>query len=214
MPDRRQPGGFRNSVIGRVDWSCWLAAVGLLFLTVVSVIISFAILGVITAILAVGLVVFDSWVNRPKGPRAARRGAETGGWRSGTGRRSDTGFRGTPPPQRSPRGPMTGAGRTGSGFADRARGKFRNQPIQPQANQPRGNQPRPNQMPQPPRRQQPQPQRGMPPRQPQQNPQFRPQQPGQANGQPQRGPQGQPPRPPFRPAPPEPGRGQDYQARR
>jgi hypothetical protein len=210
MPDRqhpRRPGGFRDSVIGRVDWSCWLAAAGLLFLTVVSMVISFAILGVITAILAVGLVVFDSWVNRPKGPRAASR-AGTGGWRTGAGRdtgwRSEAGFRGTPPPpQRGPRGAAPGG----------APGRFRNQPIQPQPNQPRGNQPRGNQMPQPPRRQQPQPQRGMPPRQPQQNPPFRPQ-PGQANGQPQRGPQGQPPRPPFRPAPPEPGRGQDYQARR
>jgi hypothetical protein len=65
--DRRRPGGYRTSVLGRVDWSCWLAAAGLLFLTVIAMMIQFALLGVLTALLAVGIVVFDSWVNRPDG---------------------------------------------------------------------------------------------------------------------------------------------------
>lgn len=65
--------GWRTSVLGRVDWACWLAVVGLLFVTVISVFVQFAIMGVVTAIIAVLLVVFDSWVNRPTGRRSTSR---------------------------------------------------------------------------------------------------------------------------------------------
>jgi FtsZ-interacting cell division protein ZipA len=71
-------GGRRKSVLGRVDWSCWLAAVGLLFVTVVSVVVQFPLMGIITAIIAVLLIAFDSWVNRPGGIRGNRDRADTG----------------------------------------------------------------------------------------------------------------------------------------
>jgi hypothetical protein len=190
---RRSPGGYRTSVLGRVDWSCWLAAAGLLFLTVVSVLVQFAILGVITAILAVGIVAFDSWINRPKGFRAARlaaQGRPTGaggntGWRANSAvnnraRRPAQNFRrpttvGQPQPQRQPPRPLNG------------------QPPRQPPRQPPGQQRQ-----QPPRQPPPplgQPPVGQPPL-------------GQPQGQPPQGqpPQGQPPRPPFRPSPPDPGR--------
>lgn len=185
---RRAPGGYRTSILGRVDWACWLAALGFLILTVVAFAVQFAPLGIIAVILAIGLVTFDSWVNRPKGPRAARRQADTG-WRTSGGR--DTGWRSgvrgqqTPPPPRAP-------GRPAQDFRG---GGFRPNPGQP-----------------PPRRQPPQaqPQRGQLGQPPRQQP---PRQPGPLPGQP---PQAQPPRPPFRPAPPGSAGGgdQDFRARR
>src|SRR6266568_4958532 len=140
MPDRRRPGEYRTSALGRVDWACWLAAVGFLFLTVVAVFIQFAILGVITAILAVALVAFDSWVNRPKTPRSTNRRADTG-WRTGgTGWRSDAGYRGTPPPARAPRptGPRSRPGASHprrSGSNPKASGRASN----PRASRPGNN---------------------------------------------------------------------------
>jgi hypothetical protein len=58
--------------------------VGLLFVTVISVVVQFVIMGVITAIIAVLLVVFDSWVNRPGGGRARNRYEESAQY-DGTG---------------------------------------------------------------------------------------------------------------------------------
>src|ERR1700759_86568 len=72
--------GRRTSVLGRVDWSCWLAVAGLLFVTVISFLVKFALLGVIAVIIAILLVVFDSWVNRPHGGRARRSEARDTGW--------------------------------------------------------------------------------------------------------------------------------------
>jgi hypothetical protein len=176
--ERRSPGGYRTSVLGRVDWSCWLAAVGFLFLTVVSVLVQFAILGVITAILAVGIVAFDSWINRPKGFRAAQRadqGRQTGAGRS-TGWRANNAINRVRPSAQNFRRPTTV-------------GEPRRQPPPPprQSN---------GQPPRQPQRQPPGQQRQQPPRQP------------PPLGQPPVGqpPQGQPPRPPFRPSPPDPGR--------
>jgi hypothetical protein len=177
--ERRSPGGYRTSVLGRVDWSCWLAAVGLLFLTVVSVLVQFAILGVITAILAVGLVAFDSWINRPKGFRAQRAdtGRQAGGARSGGWRGNSVVNRARPSAQNFRRPTTVG---------------------QPQRRQP----PPPPRQPngQPPRQPIGQPQRQQPGQQPRRPPPPMGQPPV---GQP---PQGQPPRPPFRPSPPDPGR--------
>jgi hypothetical protein len=175
MPDQRgdrRPKEYPTSVLGRVDWACWLAVAGLLFLTVVAVLIQFAILGVFTALLAIGLVAFDSWVNRPdsrrrQGRQSARRDDPDTGWRDDSG----IDVRSMPPvraPQQSPR---------------------------------------------PPQSQRPTP----PPAQPQRPPQratpaanfrgggFRPDQAPQSP---------QPQRPPFRPAPQDPGRDQDFRARR
>jgi hypothetical protein len=155
--------------------------VGLLFLTVVSVLVQFAILGVITAILAVGIVVFDSWINRPKGFRAARRAGQerpTGAGRN-TGWRANSAISRVRPPAQNFRRPTTV-------------GEPRRQPPPP-TRQVNGQPPR-----QPQRQQPPGQQRQQPPRQP---PPLG--QPPQGPGQP---PQGQPPRPPFRPSPPDPGR--------
>lgn len=196
MPDqrgeRRSPGGYRTSVLGRVDWSCWLAAVGFLFLTVVSVLVQFAILGVITAILAVGIVAFDSWINRPKGfsTRPADPGWDTGGGR-GTGWQDNSAVDSRVRPGQNSRRPTT----TG----------------QPQRHQPP---PRPLNG-QPPRQPVGQPQRQQPGQQRQQPPRQQPLRQPPPQGQPPVGqpPQGQPPqgqpqqgRPPFRPSPPDPGR--------
>ncbi|HEX4703863.1 MAG TPA: hypothetical protein VH352_17170 [Pseudonocardiaceae bacterium] len=115
--DRRGPGGYRTSVLGRVDWSCWLAAAGFLFLTVVAVAIQFAVLGVFTALLAVGLVAFDSWVNRPDGNRRpAGRRPMGQRFNRDTGRRDDYADSGVeqwsrpapPPPMRAPGRPAQG----------------------------------------------------------------------------------------------------------
>src|ERR1700753_526459 len=70
--------GRRSSVLGRVDWACWLAVAGLLFVTVISFVVQFAVMGIIAVIIAILLVVFDSWVNRPKGRRAQSRDRATG----------------------------------------------------------------------------------------------------------------------------------------
>jgi hypothetical protein len=191
--ERRSPGGYRTSVLGRVDWACWLAAVGFLFLTVVSVLVQFAILGVITAILAVGIVAFDSWVNRPKGLRAARATSrqDTGGGR-GTGwqANSDVNSRAHQPFRTSPRPTTTGQPQRHQPPPRPLNG----QPPRPPVGQPQRQQPRQ----QPPRQPPPQ---GQPPMG--QPPQGQPPQGQPPMGQP---PQGQPQRPPFRPSPPDPGR--------
>jgi hypothetical protein len=179
--ERRSPGGYRTSVLGRVDWSCWLAAVGFLFLTVVSVLVQFAILGVITAILAVGIVAFDSWVNRPKGlaTRRADARSDTGGGR-GTGWQDN------------------------SAIDNRARPSFRTSPRPTTTGQPQRHQPPPRPLNgQPPRPPIGQPQRQQPGQQHQQPPRQPPPMGQPPMGQP---PQGQPQRPPFRPSPPDPGR--------
>jgi hypothetical protein len=145
--ERRSPGGYRTSVLGRVDWACWLAAVGLLFLTVVSVLVQFAILGVITAILAVGIVAFDSWINRPKGFRAARRADQdrsTGAGR-GAGWRANNAINRARPSAQNFRRPTTV-------------GEPRRQPPPPRQSN--------GQPPRQPQRQQPGQQRQQPPRQP------------------------------------------------
>jgi hypothetical protein len=196
--ERRSPGGYRTSVLGRVDWSCWLAAVGFLFLTVVSVLVQFAILGVITAILAVGIVAFDSWINRPKG--FSTRGADTG-WDTDGGRgtgwqdNSAVGSRARPG-QNFRRPTTTGQPQRHQPPPRPLNGQPPRQPVgQPQRQQQPGQQRQ-----QPPRQQPPRqpPPQGQPPvGQPPvgQPPQGQPQQ-----GQPQQG------RPPFRPSPPDPGR--------
>jgi len=178
MPDprgsRRAPGGYRTSILGRVDWACWLAALGFLILTVVAFAVQFAPLGIIAAILAVGLVAFDSWVNRPKGPRAARRSAGRAdtGWRSGVRGQQ------TPPPPRAPAQNFRGGG-------------FRPNPQQPPPRrQPPQGQPQRRQMGQQPPRQQPPRQQGQLPGQPQRGvqqgqpprPPFRPAPPGSSGG--------------------------------
>ncbi|HEX5117562.1 MAG TPA: hypothetical protein VFW65_20405 [Pseudonocardiaceae bacterium] len=199
MGDWDDERGRHRSALGRVDWSCWLAAAGLLFVTVISVVVQFAVMGVITAILAVLLVVFDSWVNRPKGPRAARRDARGDtGWSDvrRTGSRQQQAIR-QQPPNRRPQPDY------------RARQQQPRQ--QPQQRQPRpgfgqpqrGVTNQPGRQAQPPRPNRGQQQGGQPNR-------------GVPNGQPTRTNQGQPQqRPPYRPAPPEPARGRepDYRAR-
>src|ERR1700743_1076587 len=65
--------GRRTNVISRVDWSCWLAVVGLLFVTVISFVVQFPALGIVAIVIAVLLVVFDSFVTRPGGIRGMRR---------------------------------------------------------------------------------------------------------------------------------------------
>lgn len=196
--DERGGGGFRNSVIGRVDWACWLAVVGLLFVTVISIVVQFPLMGVVTAIIAVLLVAFDSWVNRPSGGRARRRYDESAQY-DGTGwsevRRADS------RPQQPVRQPQ------------------RQQPAPPprQTNRPapnfRGQQGRPNQGVPP--RQQGQPGRPAPNQQPMR--QGQPPRPNQGQPQPPtRVNQGQPPqRAPYRPPTPPPARGRepDYRAR-
>jgi hypothetical protein len=145
---------------------------------VVSVLVQFAILGVITAILAVGIVAFDSWINRPKGFRAARQADQdrsTGASR-GAGWRGNNAINRARPSAQNFRRPTTV-------------GEPRRQPPPRQSN---------GQPPRQPQRQQPGQQRQQPPRQP---PPMG--QPPLGSGQP---PQGQPPRPPFRPSPPDPGR--------
>lgn len=211
MGDWDDERGRRRSALGRVDWSCWLAAAGLLFVTVISVVVQFPAMGVITAILAVLLVVFDSWVNRPKGPRAARRDARGDtGWSDvrRTGSRQQQAIR-QQPPNRRPQPDY------------RARQpQPRQQPQQPQQRQPRPgfgqpqrgvtNQPgRQGQPPRPAVAQPPRPNRGQQGGQPNR---------GVPNGQPTRANQGQQQRPPYRPAPPAPpeparGREPDYRAR-
>ncbi|HEY1570201.1 MAG TPA: hypothetical protein VGG05_02575 [Pseudonocardiaceae bacterium] len=206
MGDWDDERGRRTSALGRVDWSCWLAAAGLLFVTVISVVVQFPAMGVISAIIAVLLVVFDSWVNRPKGPRAARRDARGDtGWSDvrRTGSRPRQAIRQQPPPNRRPqpdyrarqpqprqpqppaRQPRPGSGQPQRG-ANNQPGR-QGQPARPAVAQP----PRPNRG-----QQGGQPNRGVP------------------NGQPRVN-QGQPPRPPYRPAPQEPARGRepDYRAR-
>jgi hypothetical protein len=69
MADRRAYGERHRSVLGRVDWACWLVVAALMGLTVLGIALQFAVLGIFTTILAVLLVVFDSWINRPKFPR-------------------------------------------------------------------------------------------------------------------------------------------------
>jgi hypothetical protein len=187
MPDQRgdrRPKEYPTSVLGRVDWACWLAVAGLLFLTVVAVLIQFAILGVFTALLAVGLVAFDSWVNRPdRGPRPARRDDPDTGWRddSAIDARSMPSMPPVRAPQQSPRPPQA------------------QRPPQPQ---------RPTQVQRPP-----QPQR--PAQRPSQAQRSTPAADFRGGGfRPDQAPQSPQPRPPYRPAPPDPGRDQDFRARR
>jgi hypothetical protein len=170
-----------------------LAAVGFLFLTVVSVVVQFAVLGVITAILAVGIVAFDSWVNRPKGLSNRRANTDTGAGRN-------TGWRGNSVVENRPRPPAQNFR-----AAPRPTSAAQRRQPPPTQRQPNGQPPRqPNGQPQ---RQQPGQQRQQPLRQPPpplgQPPQGQPPQGQPPQGQP---PQGQPPRPPFRPTPPDPGR--------
>lgn len=183
----------RTSVLGRVDWACWLAVAGLLFVTVISFFVQFPILGVFTAIIAVLLVVFDSWVNRPKGRRAQARERATG-WSEV--RRVDSRPQ-QPQRRRPPPAPPRQAARPAP--------EFRQQQPQPrQGQQGRPPAPRPN-VAQPTRTAQ-----GQPPR-----PAGQPLRPPLGQPQPTRGNQGQPQRPPFRPAPPQPARGRepDHRAR-
>jgi hypothetical protein len=77
MADWDDERGRRTSVLGRVDWACWLAVLGLAFLTVIGFLVRFAALSIVMIVFAVLLVAFDSWVNRPggiRGRRAARQG--------------------------------------------------------------------------------------------------------------------------------------------
>lgn len=191
MGDWDDERGWRTSVLGRVDWACWLAVVGLLFVTVMSVVVQFVIAGVITAILAVLLVVFDSWVNRPGGRRARARYDESGQY-TGAGwsdvRRAES------RPQPALRGQRVPAAAQRQQPRPDLRGGQQGRPNQ-------GQQPRPQAQPgrQFPGQQAPRPGQGQPPR------------PNQG-GQPTRANQGQ--QPPFRPAQPPPTRHEpDYRAR-
>jgi hypothetical protein len=185
--------GRRTSVLGRVDWSCWLAVAGLLFVTVISFVVQFPAMGILAVIIAILLVVFDSWVNRPKGRRAQARERATG-WSEV--RRVDS----RPQPDQRRRPPARQPQRPAPDFR-------RQQPRTPQQGRPQA--PRPNAG-QPTRATQGQPprQNGANPGQPQRPPMGQPAQPTRVN-------QGQPQRPPFRPAPPQPARGRepDYRAR-
>ncbi|HEX5402973.1 MAG TPA: hypothetical protein VFX16_11805 [Pseudonocardiaceae bacterium] len=195
--------GRHTSVLGRVDWSCWLAVVGLLFVTVISFVVKFPVLGIITVIIAILLVVFDSWVNRPDGGRSRRNEARNTGWsevRPSTSAVSQAPVRQRQPAPRQP-----------------ARQPNRPAPNNFQAPGGRGARGQPPRGPQ-----------GQPPR-----PNVgQPGQPGRpASGQPPRPPQGQPPRPnqaqpqpptrvnpqqPFRPGPqqqPARGREPDFRTR-
>lgn len=78
MADWDDERGRRTSVLGRVDWACWLAVLGLAFLTVIGFLVRFAALSIVMIVFAVLLVAFDSWVNRPGGIRG-RRAAGQGG---------------------------------------------------------------------------------------------------------------------------------------
>ena len=193
MGDWDDERGWRTSVLGRVDWACWLAVVGLLFVTVMSVVVQFVIAGVITAILAVLLVVFDSWVNRPGGRRASARYDDSGQY-TGAGwsdvRRAESrpqpavrGQRVPPAAQRQPRPDFRGGqqGRPNQGQQPRQAQPGRQFQGQQQPRPSQGQAPRPNQ-----------------------------------GGQPTRANQGQQPpqRAPFRPAQPPPTRREpDYRAR-
>lgn len=199
MGDWGDARGRRRSALGRVDWSCWLAAAGLLFVTVISVVVRFPALGVVTAIFAVLLVVFDSWVNRPQGARAARRDFRRDtGWSDvrPTGSRPQRAIR-QPPPNRQPppayRAPQPrqqGQPRFGGNGQQNRFAPGRGQPGRQGSGQPA----RQGQPPRPATGQPPRPYRGQP-------------QGGQSNrgvpaGQPTRVNQGQPPQ---RQAPPAPG---------
>jgi hypothetical protein len=70
MADRRAYGERHRSVLGRVDWACWLVVAALLGLAVLGISLQFPSIAVVTIILAILLVAFDSWVNRPKDFRA------------------------------------------------------------------------------------------------------------------------------------------------
>jgi hypothetical protein len=211
MGDWDDERGRRTSALGRVDWSCWLAAVGLLFVTVISVVVKFPAIGIVTAVLAVLLVVFDSWVNRPKAPRAARRTAgRDPRWETGWSDVRRTGASRPQPAVRQQPAQRSAQRRPQPDYRTRQAQQHR-QPPQRTTGQPYsagraqpqragGNQaPRPNvgQPPRPNRTQQGgQPGRGVP------------------NGQSTRANQGQPPRPAYRPTQ-EPARGRepDYRAR-
>lgn len=192
MGDWDDERGWRTSVLGRVDWACWLAVVGLLFVTVMSVVVQFVAMGIVTAIVAILLVVFDSWVNRPTGRRAMSRYEESQQY-GGTGwsevRRVES------RPQQPVRMPPGQQQRQGN------------------ARQPQNFQGRPNQG------QQQRPQQGQPGRQfPGQQPQMRPNQggqprPNQGGQQPTRVNQGQQQQPPFRPGGNPSRREPDYRAR-
>jgi hypothetical protein len=80
MGDWDDERGWRTSVLGRVDWSCWLAVVGLLFVTVISFVVQFSAMGIVAIVVAVLLVAFDSFVNRPGGIRGRRRMARDEEW--------------------------------------------------------------------------------------------------------------------------------------
>jgi hypothetical protein len=193
--------GERRSVLGRVDWSCWLAVVGLLFVTVVSFVVKFALMGIIAVIVAILLVAFDSWVNRPHGGRATRAAAQQpyeddDDWSEV---RPSTAARPVAQPQRQAPPPQTRqAGRQAPNFQGARPGPA------PQA-RPNAVPPRPAVGPAgaPGRPGQPgHPGPGQPAR-PNQPP------PGAQPGQPTRVNQAQPPRAPYPPAPPQPARGAD-----
>lgn len=193
MGDWDDERGWRTSVLGRVDWACWLAVVGLLFVTVMSVVVQFVAAGIVTAILAILLVAFDSWVNRPDGRRARARYEESGQY--------------------------TGAGWSDVRRAEsRPQQPVRAQRVPPAQQRPApnfgGQQGRPNQG-QAPRPQQGQPGRPFQGQQPRPG-QGQPQRPNQGGQQPTRVNQGQQPpqRAPYRPAQPPPTRREpDYRAR-
>lgn len=203
-------GGVRSSALGRVDWSCWLAAAGLLFVTVISIVVQFAIFGVVTAVLAVALIVFDSWVNRPGGWRGRARDRRDTGWsdvrrsdvRQSRASRPQPAVRQQPPnrqarPAQNVRQqggrPMQQPGQN-QRFGQPNRG---NQPPRPNV----GQQGRPGQQPPRPNVQQPRPNQGGRPN------------PGQQMPPPNRG--NQPPQYRQAPNPPQPARGRepDYRAR-
>lgn len=197
--------GRHTSVLGRVDWSCWLAAVGLLFVTVISFVVTFPTLGIITVIIAILLVAFDSWVNRPDGGRSRRNEARNTGWsevRPSTSAVSQAPVRQRPAPQQPARQPNRPAP---NNFQAPGRGAQGQPQRGPQGQPPRPNVGQPGQQGQPGR-----PGPGQPPRPPQGRPprpnQAQPQQPTRVNPQ-------QPQ--PFRPAPQQPARGRepDFRAR-
>jgi hypothetical protein len=203
MGDWDDERGRRTSVLGRVDWSCWLAVVGLLFVTVVSFVVQFAAMGIVAIVIAILLVAFDSFVNRPGGIRGRRRAAAAvpqEDWSEV--RESPRGDARPPSARQHPQAPRTGQpGRPAQNY-----GRPQQQ-AQPRRAQP----PRPNsqpvRQPQAPRPNQAQPQRAQPNRAA----------PGQAQpGRPMQPPPTRANQPqPFRPQapPPSQGREPDYRAR-